>query len=40
MFDYRQRSDYMDFVSYEKEQVMSLIEESKAFVSIIKSKIV
>ncbi len=40
IFDYRQRSDYMDFVSYEKEQVLSLIEESKAFVFIIKSKIV
>lgn len=39
IFDYRQNSDYMDFVSYEKEQVMSLIEESRAFVSIVKSKI-
>lgn len=40
IFDYRQNSDNMDFVSYEKEQVMSLIEESREFVSIVKSKIV
>lgn len=40
IFDYRQKSDYTDFVHFDKEQIKSLIEESKAFVSIIKSKIV
>jgi uncharacterized protein (UPF0332 family) len=40
IFDYRQKSDYTDLVFFEKKQVESLIEESKAFVNIIRSKLI
>lgn len=36
IFDYRQKGDYTDFVCFDEEQVELLIEESKAFINIIK----
>lgn len=39
IFEYRQKGDYSDFVSFDKDQIEALIEESKIFVNIVKSKL-
>ncbi|GAB6180167.1 HEPN domain-containing protein [Desulfotomaculum defluvii] len=39
IFDYRQKGDYTDFVCFDIEQVDLLIEETKAFVQIIKGRL-
>lgn len=39
IFDHRQNSDYSDFINFDKDQVSELLDETKTFVRILKSKI-
>jgi len=39
LFDYRQKSDYSDFIYFEKEEVELLLHEAIAFVNILKAKL-